>query len=225
MVVLDAFVLSHTAEATDIPEAGQIDEFLPPFRMEFPLMGRRHQAFNPLVNADCFMEFRYKMQMAMDQTKQVARDVDEEYERRLGRGYGVMETVNWDGAGPVLVTSGAVTSTCRFVVDALNREGIRVSLLKIKMFRPFPSEEIREVLGGVRKVAVLDRALSFGQSGFFAQEIRSTFCNEEQRPKIFGFVTGLGGRDVTPAMIRHMISYTQERDHPEKDLIWVGLRE
>jgi pyruvate ferredoxin oxidoreductase alpha subunit len=225
MVVLDAFVLSHTAEATDIPEAGQIDEFLPPFRMEFTLMGRRHQAFNPLVNADCFMEFRYKMQMAMDQTKQVARDVDEEYERRLGRGYGVMETVNWDGAGPVLVTSGAVTSTCRFVVDALNREGIRVSLLKIKMFRPFPSEEIREVLGGVRKVAVLDRALSFGQSGFFAQEIRSTFCNEEQRPKIFGFVTGLGGRDVTPAMIRHMISYTQERDHPEKDLIWVGLRE
>lgn len=225
MVVLDAFVLSHTAEPTDIPEADLIDAFLPPLQSEFTLTSRRHQSFNPIVSPDYYMEFRYKMQKAMDQTKQVARDVDEQYERLLGRGYGMVEKYNWDGTDTVLVTSGAVTSTSRYVTDELSREGVRVGLLKIKMFRPFPIEEIREVLGGVRKVAVLDRGLSFGQSGFFAQEIRSTFCSEEERPEIFGFVTGLGGRDVTPDLIREMISHTLENDRPEQDIIWVGLKQ
>ena len=225
MVVLDAFVLSHTAEPTDIPDADLVDEFLPPFKSDFTLTSRRHQAFNPIMSPDYYMEFRHKIQEAMDQTKKVARDVDEEYERLLGRGYGVMEKYNWDGFDTVLVTSGAVTSTSRFVADELNREGIRVGLLKIKMFRPFPTEEIREVLGGLRKVAVLDRGLSFGQSGFFAQEIRSTFCNEEERPRIFGFVTGLGGRDVTPEMIREMIIHTLENDRPKEEIIWVGLKQ
>ena len=84
--------------------------------------------------------------------------------------------------------------------------------------------EIREVLGGVRKLAVLDRGLSFGQSGFFAQEIRSTLCSETEKPEIFGFVTGLGGRDVTPDLIREMISHTMENDRPKQDTIWIGLK-
>jgi pyruvate/2-oxoacid:ferredoxin oxidoreductase alpha subunit len=171
------------------------------------------------------MEFRYKIHKAMDQAKQVARDVDEEYERLSGRSYGLVEKYNWEGADMALVTSGAVTSTSRFVVDELAKEGARVGLLKIKMFRPFPSEEIREVLGGLRKVAVLDRGLSFGQSGFFAQEIRSALCSEEERPTIFGFVTGLGGRDITPELIREMISYTLGNNRPQKDILWVGLKQ
>jgi pyruvate/2-oxoacid:ferredoxin oxidoreductase alpha subunit len=224
MVVLDAFVLSHTAEPTDIPDQERIDEFLPPYRGEFTLTGRRHQSFNPIMSPDYYMEFRYKIQKAMDQTKEVTRQVDQEYEQLFGRGYGVMEKYNWDGADTVLVASGAVTSTSRFLVDELSREGIQVGLLKIKMFRPFPTEEIREVLGGTAKVAVLDRGVSFGQSGFFAQEIRSAFCNEDERPKIFGFVAGLGGRDVTPEQIREMISYARENERPTEDIIWIGLK-
>jgi pyruvate/2-oxoacid:ferredoxin oxidoreductase alpha subunit len=225
MVVLDAFVLSHTAEPTIIPDPDRIDAFLPPFQSAFTLTGRRHQAFNPITSPDYYMEFRYKIQQAMEQAKEVAKDVDEQYESQIGRGYGVMEKYQWDGAETVLVTSGAVTSTSRFAVDELRREGVPVALLKMKLFRPFPAEEIREILGGTRKVAVLDRGLSFGQSGFFAQEIRSTFCNEDERPVVFGFVTGLGGRDVTPDLIRKMVFYTLENDRPEEDIIWMGLKE
>ena len=224
MVVLDAFVLSHTAEPTEIPDIAQIDEFLPPFQGEFTLTERAHQSFNAIVPPEYYMEFRYKMQRAMEDAKGVTKEVDEHYERLLGRGYGVMEKYNWDGAETVLVTSGAVTSTCRFVVDELNKRGMRVGLLKMKMFRPFPAEEIREVLGGRRKVAVLDRAISFGHSGIFAQEIRSAFCNEEERPIVFGFVTGLGGRDVIPDFVETAIGYTLENDHPKEDVIWVGLK-
>ena len=224
MVVLDAFVLSHTAEPTEIPDAGQIDEFLPPFHEEFTLTGRAHQSFNPIVSPEYYMEFRYKMQRAMEDAKDVTKEVDEQYERLLGRGYGVMEKYNWDGAETVLITSGAVTSTCRFVVDELNKQGRKVGLLKMKMFRPFPTEEIREVLGGDRKVAVLDRAISFGHSGILAQEIRAAFCNEDERPVVFGFVTGLGGRDVTPDLVESAIDYTLENDYPTEDVIWVGVK-
>ncbi len=225
MVVLDAFFLSHTAEPTEIPDQERIDKFLPPFRSEFTLTSRLHQSFNPITSPDYYMEFRYKVQKAMDEAKQVVRAVDEEYEHLSGRGYGVMEKYNWDGAETILVTSGAVVSTSRLVTDELRSEGVPVGLLKMKMFRPFPSEEIREVLGGTQKVAVLDRGLSFGQSGFFAQEIRSTFCNEEERPKVFGFIAGLGGRDITPELIREMITYTVENDRPKQDIIWMGLKQ
>jgi len=224
MVVLDAFILSHTAEPADIPDTAQIDAFLPPFHSEFTLTGRRRQSFNPITGSEYYMEFRYGIQQAMDETKRVAKEVDEHYERLVGRGYGMIEKYNWDGAETVLVTSGALTSTSRLVSDELRSEGNPVALLKIKMFRPFPTEEIREVLVGARKVAVLDRGLSFGQSGFFAQEIRAALCNEDQRPQIFGFVTGLGGRDVTPELIRQMITYTLENDRPQNDMIWIGLK-
>jgi pyruvate/2-oxoacid:ferredoxin oxidoreductase alpha subunit len=224
MVVLEAYVMSHTAEPTEIPDADRIDGFLPPLKSELSLISRRHQSFNPIISPDYYMEFRHKMHEAMDTTKQIAKEVDQEYKRLLGRGYGVMEKYNWDGADIVLVTSGTVTSTSRIVVDELSKAGTRIGLLKIKMFRPFPNEDIREVLGGVRKVAVIDRGLSPGQCGFFAQEIRTAFCNEDERPRIFGFVTGLGGRDVTPGLIREVISYTMENDHPRQDIVWVGLK-
>ena len=224
MVVLDAFILSHTAEPADIPDTDQIDAFLPPFHSEFTLTGRRRQSFNPITGSEYYMELRYGIQQAMDETKRVARELDEDYERLVGRGYGMIEKYNWDGSETVLVTSGALTSTSRLVSDELRSEGNPVALLKIKMFRPFPTEEIREVLVGARKVAVLDRGLSFGQSGFFAQEIRAALCNEDQRPQIFGFVTGLGGRDVTPELIRQMITYTLENDRPQNDMIWIGLK-
>jgi len=225
MVVLEAYVMSHTAEPTDIPDADRIDEFLPPFQCEFGLTSQRHQSFNPIIGPDYYTEFRYRMQEAMDQTKEVAREVDQEYERLLGRGYGVMEKYNWDGADMIVVTSGALTSTSRIAVDELRKVGIRIGLLKIKMFRPFPSEDIREILAGVRKVAVIDRGFSPGQCGFFAQEILTAFCNEDDRPRIFGFLTGLGGRDVTPELIREMISYTMENDRPKQDIIWMGLKQ
>jgi len=225
MVVLDAFFLSHTSEIVDIPPQEEVDAFLPIFERQYRLDAREPRAYFGLSSPDYYMEFRYRLQKAMDETKQVARNVDERYEDLLGRGYGLVEKYNWDGTDTVLVSSGAVTSTSRFTIDELSKEQIRVGLLKIKMFRPFPTEIIREVLGGVRKVAVLDRGLSFGHSGFFAQEIRSTFCNEEERPKIFGFVTGLGGRDVTPELIREMITYTLTHDCPGEDVIWVGLKQ
>jgi len=106
----------------------------------------------------------------------------------------------------------------------LREEGVKVGLLKVKMFRPFPMEEIKEALKGVEKVGVIDRNISFGHGGIFAQEIRSTFCNEDERPVVFGFITGLGGRDVTPAVIEEVIHYTLNKSRPEEEILWIDLK-
>jgi pyruvate/2-oxoacid:ferredoxin oxidoreductase alpha subunit len=106
------------------------------------------------------------------------------------------------------------------VVDELREEGYKIGLLKVRMFRPFPAKDVREALIGARKVAVIDRNISFGHGGIFAEEIKSALYNGTHRPPIFGFIIGLGGRDVTPASIRGIAEYTFEHDVPATEIIW-----
>jgi pyruvate/2-oxoacid:ferredoxin oxidoreductase alpha subunit len=94
----------------------------------------------------------------------------------------------------------------------------------VRLFRPFPVEEIREALAGVRKVAVIDRNISFGHGGIFAEETKSALYNGPHRPPIFGFIIGLGGRDVTPASIRGIAEYAFQHDAPEGEIIWRGVK-
>lgn len=224
MVVLDAFFLSHTSEIVDIPHQEEVDQFLPQFEPQYPLTTGEPRAYYGMVPPDYYMEFRYKMQEAMEETVGVARNVDEEFGRQFGRTHGLIEPYRCEDAEAVMVTSGTVTSTARVVIERLREEGAKVGLLKVKMFRPFPMEEIKEALKGVEKVGVIDRNISFGHGGIFAQEIRSTFCNEDERPIVFGFITGLGGRDVTPAVIEEIIHYTLNKSRPEKEILWIDLK-
>jgi pyruvate/2-oxoacid:ferredoxin oxidoreductase alpha subunit len=224
MVVLDAFFLSHTSEIVDIPHQEEVDQFLPQFEPQYPLNTGEPRAYYGMVPPDYYMEFRYKMQKAMEETGGVVRNVDEEFGRQFGRTHGLIEPYRCEDAEAVMVTSGTVTSTARVVVERLREEGVKVGLLKVKMFRPFPMEEIKEALKGVEKVGVIDRNISFGHGGIFAQEIRSTFCNEDERPVVFGFITGLGGRDVTPAVIEEVIHYTLNKSRPEEEILWIDLK-
>ena len=225
MVVLDAFFLSHTSEVVEIPHREEVDNFLPPFEPQYPLTSGESRAYYGLCSPDYFMEFRYKMQRAMDETIEVAREVDGEFGRQFGRTHGLVEPYRCEDAEVVMVTSGTVTSTSRVVIDRLREDGIGVGLLKVKMFRPFPMEEIKRILKGAKKVGVIDRNISFGHGGIFAQEIRSAFCNEDEKPKVFGFIMGLGGgRDVTPEAIEEAIQVTLDNRHPKDEIIWIGLK-
>jgi len=224
MVVLDAFFLSHTSEVIEIPDREEVDNFLPPFEPKYRVHPKEPQAYFGMVSPDYYMEFRYKMQRGMEETVEVARSVDEEFGRQFGRTHGIVEPYRCEDADVVMVTSGTVTSTSRVVVDRLWGDGIKVGLLKVKMFRPFPMEEIKRVLKGVEKVGVIDRNISFGHGGIFAQEIRSTFCNEDERPMVFGFVMGLGGRDVTPEVIEEAIHVTLDNSRPKEEILWIGLK-
>jgi pyruvate/2-oxoacid:ferredoxin oxidoreductase alpha subunit len=103
-------------------------------------------------------------------------------------------------------------------------KGIKVAGMKIKRFRPFPFEEIFEGIKGARKLAVIDRNLSAGVGGIFAQELKASLYSREERPQVFGFISGLGGRDITPELIEEAIQYTVGHPRPEEEILWLGLK-
>ncbi|MEK7449625.1 MAG: pyruvate ferredoxin oxidoreductase, partial [Planctomycetota bacterium] len=224
MVVLDAFFLSHTSEPVEIPPVKLVDKYLPSFKPDIKMDIKSSHAFGGLTTPEYNFELKYKMQMAMEESIKVAKKVDRDFKKLFGRGYGVIEPYRCQDAEIILVTSATITSTSREVIDDLRRRNQKIGLLKIRMFRPFPAREVVAVLKNTGKVAVIDRNISYGAGGIFCQEIKSAFGNQTNRPVIFNFITGLGGRDVTPQTIMEIVNYTKKNKYPKEPIIWIGLK-
>ena len=225
MLVLDAFYLSHTAEPVDIPDQEMVDRFLPPREARFKLDVNDPHAFGALVRPDSYMEMRWHQQEAMREVPRVFEKVEADWMRMFGRRYGAVESYRAEDAELLLVTSGTVTSTARFAVDRRREAGEAIGLVKVKMFRPFPTGPLREALSGVKRVAVLDRNISPGHCGIFAEETRAALYDlpTEDRPDVYGYIIGLGGRDVTPAVIDEVIDRTRRSTSVEREDLWVGV--
>ncbi len=225
MVNLDAFFLSHTYEPVDVPEQKSVDRFLPPYKPRFQLDLANPCAFNQLAPPNIYMEMRHSIQMAMEEAFTFFEQMEEEFQSILGRRHGAVEAIQCDDAEVILITSGTVTSTSRQVVAGLREKGEKVGLLKIKLFRPFPVNMLRELTKSASKVAVIDRSFSFGASGIFAQEVKAALCNFPGHPPVYGYVAGLGGRDITTEVIEDIYWLAKNSTAPETESSWVGLRE
>jgi len=228
MIVLDAFFLSHTSEPVDIPSPEEVDAFLPRRETDLKLDVNDPRAFGALTTPAVYMELRMRQQEAFDRVPDVYRSIDADWAGRFGRPWGAIERYRMEDADTVLVTSGTVTSTARYVVNERRALGEKVGLLKIKMFRPFPTRALREALAGVPRVAVLDRNISPGHGGIFAEELRSALYDVADwlRPRIDGYVIGLGGRDVTPAVIGECLDRTRGKGASSavREDEWVGVK-
>jgi pyruvate ferredoxin oxidoreductase alpha subunit len=222
MLILDAFFLSHTAEGIEIPDQELVDSYLDPVSPQARLDTDNPHALSGLATPDQYMEYRYAMQLAMERALTVAEEADQEFASIFGRRYGIVEPYRVENAELLLITSSTVTSTAREVVDQLRREGHSVGLLKIRVFRPFPCEQVRCWAAQVSKIAVIDRNIGFGVGGIFAQEVRAALHNHVQVP-VYGFVAGLGGRDITPDTIREIVRRAEEG--PAVDNTWIGVKE
>jgi len=224
MLVYDGFYLSHTLEAVDIPSQEMVDSFLPPFEPEYKIDVENPYAFGSIAYPEHYMEMRYLIKKAMDRVIEEALRVDEEFREVFKRGYGLIERYKVEDAKILLITTGTVASTTRIVVDNLRKKGIKIGMIKIKMFRPFPSEEIRNAVKGYDKIAIIDRNISFGSGGIFAQEIKSALSSHSNMPVVFEFIAGLGGRDITPQTIEEIAKYTLTHEKGEEGGIWAGLK-
>ncbi|MCL5034788.1 MAG: pyruvate ferredoxin oxidoreductase [Bacteroidetes bacterium] len=225
MINLDAFVLSHTSEPVAIPKQEVVDEFLPERKALFKVDPAEPHAFGALIGPEAYMEMRYKLFQAMEDAREVIRRVDSEYSEKFGRSYGgLVEEYCMEDAEIVLMTSATAVSTARIAVDELRSLGFPVGLMKVRAFRPFPVDEIRELAQRVHKIGVMDRNISFGATGMIYQETKAVLYNASVRPKLFGFIAGLGGRDITPETIKDIYSYLLNHDAPESETIWVGLK-
>ena len=225
MIVLDAFVLSHTAEPVEIPDQDKVDQFLPKRVAPYKLDPKEPHAFNGLVTPDDYMEMRYDMQLGMDSALQYIPKVVDEWEASFGRRWDIVEPIYMDDADIVLVTSGTVTSLARIAAEELREQGEKVGILKMKLFRPFPVELVQKYLAGRKKVAIIDRNFSFGMGGIWTQEIKRVMFNVSNKPQIQGYIVGLGGRDITPQTIKDIYNNVKELDKPQDRDIWIGLKD
>jgi len=224
MVCYDAFFLSHTYEPVDIPDQKVVDRYLPPYQPDLVLDPQNPRSFNALVMPDMYMEIRYKIQQAMDRAHSVVQEVNREFSEIFGRSYDMVEAVNCDDADTVLITSGTTSSPARVLIKRLREKGKKVGLLKIRYFRPFPVEKVRQVLRGKKKAIVVDRDISFGKSGIWADEVRGCLAGETGMPKVFGYVTGLGGRDITPELLGDIVKEAQKKKAPDSLVYWKGIK-
>lgn len=223
MIVMDAFFLSHTFEIVDILEPEDVRPFLPPYKPDRKIDTSDPHSFGNLASPSEYFELRYMIEQAMESSRKVVEQVDREFQERFGRGYGVVKPYRCDDAEYILVTSGTVASTARAVVDAMREEGVKIGSLKVRVFRPFPFEEVRAILSRAKRVGVIDRNISFGHHGIFFQEVKSALYGTSDVPLV-GFIAGLGGRDITPAVIREIAENLVSEKNLEREINWIGVK-
>jgi pyruvate/2-oxoacid:ferredoxin oxidoreductase alpha subunit len=223
MVLVDGFFLSHTSEPVDIPDQATVDRFLPPFRARYKLTPDEPHTFNIMADTSLFISFRHEAQIAMEAAKKLAARVDREFRMQFGRGYGLLEKFHCTDAEVVLLTIGTAASTAREVIDQYRRQGKKVGLCRLRLFRPFPAEELIRFLSGIKKVAVLDRDNSLGAGGIVAQELKAALYRAPRKPKVFEFIAGLGGKDITPETIQKIMETTLRHANPNGAPFWLEV--
>ncbi len=205
-VMMDGFQLTHMVEPLIMPDQEEVDRFLPPLVPYATLHPDKPVSMGTLGMPDIFTESQKSKDVALINSISVIREVWKEWEELFGRKYEPVQTYLTEDADVALVTMGSMGETAEVAVDELRKEGIKAGLIKIKLWRPFPFEDLKNAVKGIRVLAVTDRAVSFGgPGGPVCSEIRSALYDEPSRPVIVNYIIGLGGRDVQVADFMTMV--------------------
>ncbi len=195
---LDGFQLSHMVEPVEMPDQEEVDRFLPEYKPYATLHPDRPITMGALGMPDMFAEAMMAKNSAIVNSKKVILDVWKEWKKLFGRKYEPIESYKTEGAKVLLVTMGSMGETAEIAVDEMREKGVPVGLLKIKLWRPFPFDELKKAIKGASVLAVTDRAVSFGgPGGPLFSEIRSALYDDPARPAVVNYIIGLGGRDVS----------------------------
>jgi pyruvate ferredoxin oxidoreductase alpha subunit len=198
MVHLDGFNLTHVIEPIIYPEQSEVDKFLPKNDYPLPMNPDRPVTMGDFAPPVIYPEAKWAQEVNIRKSKDVIVEVWDEFHKAFGREYHPVERYRSDGAKVVLMTMGSVSETAMVAIDELREEKEDVGQVRLRLWRPFPFDELRRALKDAEIVIVLDRAISFGgPGGPVASEIKAAFYNQAGNPKIVSFVAGLGGRDIT----------------------------
>ncbi len=199
MVCQDGFITSHSIENIELLEDDKVKSFIGEYKPEHYLLNRDEPiAVGPLDVQAYLFEHKYQQAEAMRNAKKVIAEVSKDFEELTGRKYSFFEEYKLDDAEIAIVCMNSTAGTTKFVVDELRSKGIKAGLLKIRMFRPFPSEEIAKALSHLKAVAVLDKSDSLnGAGGALFEDITSAMYTNKAQVPVINYVYGIGGRDTT----------------------------
>lgn len=207
MVHLDGFHLTHVIEPVLLPDPDEVAKFLPPYRYPYPLDPRQPVSMGCFAPPVIYPETKKAQEENLRASISVISNVWEAFGNAFGRYYNGVETYYHEGAEVLLVTMGSFSETAMEAVDELRAGGLNVGLVRIRLWRPFPLDELRRALRGAGTVIVLDRALSpGGQGGPVATEVKAALYDEGTRPVVVGVISGLGGRDITVEGFKEIVN-------------------
>jgi pyruvate/2-oxoacid:ferredoxin oxidoreductase alpha subunit len=180
-----------------------------------------------IVLADWYPDFELINHDALKNSIRTIKDVNREFGDRFGRYYDVIEPYRTSDADIIFIGMGSHISTARWVVDRLREQNEKVGLVNLRVFRPFPTEELLEACGNAKALAVLDRSVGYGTSGLVYPDITRVFYNIQDRPNSLDFIIGLGGKDISPETIikcyDHTVKALDTNDFSQ-DIIWPDAR-
>ena len=204
MVTTDGFIISHCMEKIETIDDDKVKEYIGEFKPEYSVLDIKDPiTVGSLDLQDYYFEHKYAVAEAMRGAKNIILEVGKEFGKKFGRQYGLFEEYRLNDAEIAIVALGSTAGTAKAVVDALRDANVKAGLLKIRVFRPFPHEEIASVLSKIKAVAVMDRSDSFSSAGGpVFTEIRSALFDFAVKPKLVNYIYGLGGRDISKEEIK-----------------------
>ena len=231
MICQDGFITSHSIENIELIEDEKVKEFVGTYKPEHYLLNKKEpMAIGPLDLQAFLFEHKYQQAEAMRNAKKVIADVSADFEKMTGRKYSFFEEYKMDDAEYIVVCMNSTAGTAKFTVDKLRAEGVKAGLLKVRMFRPFPAEEIANALSkeNIKSIAVLDKSESLNAAGgALFEDITSAMYTNKKSVPVVNYVYGIGGRDTTSDQIESVFVDLQKinkDDKVENPYRYLGLR-
>ncbi len=227
MVHLDGFHLSHMVEPVTFPEQSEVDAFIPPNNYPLPLDPAKPVAMGDFAPPAIYTEAKWAQEINLEKSQPVVIEVWNEFAKKFGRQYQPVECYRCEDCDTLLMTMGSFSETAMMAVDKLQAAGQKVGLLHLRLWRPFPYAELRAAVKHVKTLIVLDRAISMGQEGPVATEVKNALYSQPERPQVVSFVAGMGGRDISPVDFENIIKRGMEivRSGSSREFEIYGVRE
>jgi pyruvate ferredoxin oxidoreductase alpha subunit len=231
MINLDGFSLSHVIEPIEFPSQEKVDAFLPPYDPLYTLHPDKPLTMGAYAMPELYTEAKYAQEMAIIKSKEVITGVMDDFGKHFGRTYKPVETYNIEKADTVFIALGSINENIKTAIDMLKGEGKEAGLIHLRLFRPFPTDELITALKGIKKVAVVERVMPGGaiNSPLF-NEISSLVHSNTMGIQLSNYIVGLGGRDVNPEDFHGILddmSSPAAKGSPEQEKNYrvIGVRE
>jgi len=237
MVCFDGFVLSHTMMPVEIPDAGRVRNFLPPYKPHTILSPEDPKTINPVLFpwrrentegtlCDGYMEMRFKLQAALDGARDVIIETDNDFADVFGRKHGgMLWEYKTEDAEVILTAMGSIASEASAAADILRNEGMKAGVVGIRVFRPFPRRDVREAFKKAKAIVMFEKAISYGYEGGLCSDLKAAFYGTDIKAPIHGYIAGLGGRDVKARELADAAKTSLaeiKAGHLEKNTTWLN---
>jgi pyruvate ferredoxin oxidoreductase alpha subunit len=224
MVCVDGFILTHAVERVDIPEQADVDAFLPSYQPVQVLDPDDPISIGAMVGPDAFTEVRFLQHYKQNLALRLLPEFAAEFKARFGRDSGgLLRTYRAEDAEILVVAMGSVNGTIKDTIDEMRAEGVRIGLVTLVAFRPFPTEKLREALTGASHVVVVEKSFAIGMGGQLANNVDLALRNTPKAPQVHSAVAGLGGRPITRPSLRRL--FRQALVQPWEGIHFLDLNE